>query len=352
VLGLVAAVVFATSLDALPGTPRAFGTNWDAEAGIGDQALQRDKGPCSGLPTAIADDHAVAGISEVCTGTGEVNGRGVTVVGFAPLSGDVGPTVLDGRAPRARDEVALGTDTLDEIHRSIGDTVRIASPEGTHAYRVVGRVILPVLSGTTDNQAIAEGALVSGPAFARISSDDASTPAVVIRWRDGADVQAARRRLASLPEGVRLFPSRRVPLEVDRLEQVDALPWVLAALLAIIGCLGLAYALATTVRSRAHELATLKTLGFRRGQVVSTVAVQATVLAGLGVLVGVPLGVLLGRLVWQRVADRAGMAGETTVSVLAVVGIAAVTVVVANLVAGVPARRAARLRPAVVLRSE
>ena len=143
-----------------------------------------------------------------------------------------------------------------------------------------------------------------------------------------------------------------MPLEVDRLEQVNALPWVLGALVAIIGCLGLAYALATMVRSRARELATLKTLGFRRGQVVSTVAVQATLLAGLGVLVGVPLGVLLGRLVWQRVANQAGMLGETKISVLAVVGIAVVTVVVANLVAGIPARRAARLRSAVVLRSD
>jgi putative ABC transport system permease protein len=127
---------------------------------------------------------------------------------------------------------------------------------------------------------------------------------------------------------------------------------VLGALLAIIGCLGLAYALVTTVRFRAQEFATLKTLGFRRGQVVSTVAVQATLLAGLGVLVGGPLGVFLGRLVWQRVAEQAGMASETTISILAVAGVAIVTVVVANLVAGIPARRAAQLRPAVVLRSE
>jgi putative ABC transport system permease protein len=352
VLGVVAAVVFATSLDALPGTPRAFGTNWDAEAGVGDQALQRHAGPCSGLSTAIARDPAVAGVSEVCSGTGEVNGRGITVFGFARLSGHIEPTVLEGRAPRARDEVVLGTDTLDEIHRSVGDTVRIASPEGTHVYRVVGRVVLPLLSGTSDTQAIAEGAVVTGPAFAQINRDDSSTPVVAIRWHPGADEAAARRRLAELPEGVRFFPGRRVPLEVERLEQVNALPWVLGALLAIIGCLGLAYALATTVRSRAHEFATLKTLGFRRGQVVSSVAVQATLLAGLGVLVGVPLGVLLGRLVWQRVANQAGMLGETKISVLAVVGIAAVTVVVANLVAGIPARRAARLRPAVVLRSD
>ena len=352
VLGVVAAVVFATSLDALPGEAHAFGTNWDVEAGIGDQALQRGAGPCSGLTTAIGDDPAVAGVSEVCTGTAEVNGHGITVFGFARIDGAVGPTVLDGRTPRARDEVALGTDTLDEIDRSIGDMVHIASPVGTHTYRVVGRVVLPGLSGTSDNQAIAEGATLTGPAFARISREDSSTPVVAIRWRADADVRAARRRLSSLPEGVRLFPARGAPLEVDRLEQVDALPWLLGALLAIIGCLGLGYTLATAVPVRAHDFATLKTIGFRRRQVMSAVAVQATLLAGLGVLIGVPLGVLLGRLVWQRVADQAGMAAETTVSVLAVLGIAVATVVVANVVAAIPARRAARLRPAVVLRSD
>ena len=216
----------------------------------------------------------------------------------------------------------------------------------------MGRVVLPVLAGTSDNQAIAEGATLTGPAFGQISREDSSTPVAAIRWRAGADVRAARRRLASLPEGVRLFPSRGVPLEVDRLEQVDALPWLLGALLAIIGGLGLGYALATNVHARAHELATLKTIGFSRRQVVATVAVEATLLAALGVLIGVPLGILLGRLVWQRVADQAGMVGETTVSVLAVFAVAVATIVVANLVAGIPARRAARLRPAVVLRSD
>ncbi len=351
VLGVVAAVVFATSLDALPGTPRAFGSNWDAEASLGAQALRREGGPCSGLPTAVTDDPAVAGVSEICTSSGEVNGRGITIVGFAPLRGDVGPTVLDGRAPRARDEVALGSDTLDQIHRGIGDTVRIATPQGAHRYRVVGRVVMPVLAGTTDNQAIAEGAVVAGPAIALMNTDT-STPEVAIRWKPGADVHAVQRRLRALPEGVQLFTSHRVPFEVDRLEQVDALPWVLGGLLAAIGCFGLAYALATSVRLRARELATLKTLGFRRRQVVRTVAVQATLLGGLGVLVGVPLGLLVGRFVWERVADQAGMLGETEFSVLALVAIVVLARSSPTSVALFPARRAARLRPAVVLRSE
>jgi hypothetical protein len=352
VLGVVAAVIFATNLDALPGTPRAYGSNWDAEAGIGAKALQRSAGPCSGLQTAVADDPAVAGVSEICTTTGEVNGRGVTIVGFAAVRGNVGPTVLEGRAPRSRDEVALGTDTFDQVHAALGDTVRLSAPERTRKLRVVGRVVLPVLAGTTDNQAIAEGATVTGPTLAALSGEDSSTPTIAFRWRAGVDVHAARARLRDLPEGVQVFPRGRIPLEVDRLEQVDALPWVLGGFLATVGCLGLAYALVTAVRRRARELATLKTLGFSRNQVASTVAVQATLLAGIGVLLGIPLGVLVGRLVWKEVAAAAGMLVVSTFPALAVFAIALATLVLANVVAGIPARRAAHLRPAAVLRSE
>ena len=43
------------------------------------------------------------------------------------------------------DEVALGTATLDELGKSIGDTVHGQGPDGNHNYRVVGRVVFPKL---------------------------------------------------------------------------------------------------------------------------------------------------------------------------------------------------------------
>ena len=55
---------------------------------------------------------------------------------------------------------------------------------------------------------------------------------------------------------------------------------------------------------------------------------------------------------WERVADHSGMLAVVTTPVLAIVGAALATLVVANLIAAIPARRAAGLRPAVVLRSE
>jgi hypothetical protein len=352
VVGLVAVTVVGTSIHDLPQRPRAYGFNWDANTSDGRLPRHRDAGPCTGLRTSLVDDHAIVGASEVCSVTGEVDGHAVTVFGFAPLRGHVGPTVLDGRAPRTADEAALGTATLAAVHAEIGDTVRIAGPDHTHRFRVVGRVALPSFRGTSDIQAIADGATLTGRGVASITSDDSTPPVVVLRWRRGADIRAAEARIRHRPHQVAPVFGPRIPLEVDRLEQVDTLPWLLGAFLAVIGTLGVAYALVTGVRRRARELATLKALGFRRGQVASAVAVQATLLAAAAVIVGVPLGVVVGRVVWHRIADQAGMLADTAVPAIAVVGIAVATVVVANLVAAIPARRAARLRPAVVLRSE
>jgi predicted lysophospholipase L1 biosynthesis ABC-type transport system permease subunit len=300
----------------------------------------------------LIDDRAIIGASEVCSSTSEIDGHPVTTYGFAPLRGDVQPTVLEGRAPRTAHETALATDTFRTLGVEIGDTVRIAGSNATRSFRVVGRVVLPLFKGTSDVQAIADGAAVTGPGVASIYHDDSTTPLVVLRWRPGADVHAAKQRLSARPQQIVPIFGPKIPLEVDRLQQADALPWVLGVFLALIGTLGLAYALVTGVSRRGRDLATLKTLGFRRRQVASTIAVQATLVATAGVLIGVPTGVVIGRLAWERIADQAGMLVVMSIPVLVITGIVLATLLIANLIAAIPARRAAGLQPAVVLRAE
>jgi ABC-type antimicrobial peptide transport system permease subunit len=82
------------------------------------------------------------------------------------------------------------------------------------------------------------------------------------------------------------------------------------------------------------------------------VAWQATTLAVAGLFVGVPLGIVVGRLAWSLVAGGLGVATDATVPALAVIALIPAALIVANLVAAFPARSAARTRPAVVLRSE
>ena len=79
---------------------------------------------------------------------------------------------------------------------------------------------------------------------------------------------------------------------------------------------------------------------------------QATTLAVVGLVVGVPLGVALGRVTWRLVADATPMVYVEPLAVVALLVVAPAALVVANLLAAVPGHRAARLRPAEVLRTE
>ncbi|MCJ7673127.1 MAG: FtsX-like permease family protein [Acidimicrobiia bacterium] len=357
ITGVVAVVVFAASLGTLATTPAAYGYNWDAHVYSGALARTDAAPSCNSLRTAVADDPAVAALAMTCSDSLEVDGHSVTGIAFRSLKGAVTPTVIDGRAPRAADEVALGREALDRIDAGLGDRVRIVGPDGRRTYRVVGAVVLPSFSapsGALGNaQAVAAGAVLTSAGLRSLSATEEGTDTpIVVRWKPGADLAAAQRRLAALPEGVTRPLSAIVPLEVDRLEQIDALPWVLGAFLALIGIFGVGYVLVSSVRRRGRELAVLKTLGFRRRQIGATVATQATVLGAIGLLLGMPLGVIVGRAVWKAVATGAGFASIATVPVAGLVGLVLATLVIVNLIAVVPARRAARLRPAVVLRSE
>jgi ABC-type antimicrobial peptide transport system permease subunit len=139
---------------------------------------------------------------------------------------------------------------------------------------------------------------------------------------------------------------------LDRLGQVNWLPATLAALLAMLALLAVGHAIVTSVRRRRRELAVLKALGFDRRQTGATVVWQASTLATVGLIVGIPVGLIIGRLVWHRVADSLGVSTAPTIPKLALLLTVACALAAVNLIAFLPARAAARTRPAVALRSE
>jgi ABC-type antimicrobial peptide transport system permease subunit len=86
--------------------------------------------------------------------------------------------------------------------------------------------------------------------------------------------------------------------------------------------------------------------------VARTVTVQAMTLGAMALLIGLPLGVVLGRVVWQRFADWQGIPSVPTISVWALILVGVAVLVVAGLIAIVPARVASRTAPADALRAE
>jgi ABC-type antimicrobial peptide transport system permease subunit len=158
-------------------------------------------------------------------------------------------------------------------------------------------------------------------------------------------------RLGNPTYGVAVI-SQGKPTDIVNFGRVEGTPYLLGAVLAAVSIATLAYILVSAVRRRRRDLAVLKTLGFVRRQVRATVACQATTVVSVSLLVGIPLGIAVGRWLWTRFADDLGIVTVPVVPAIAIVLTAVVALVIANVIAAAPAALAARTRPAVVLRSE
>ena len=126
----------------------------------------------------------------------------------------------------------------------------------------------------------------------------------------------------------------------------------MAGVLALVAVTALAHLLTTSVQERRRELALLGALGFVRRQLRATVAWQASVITMASLVIGVPVGVALGRSVWSAYAsglDAAAPAETRWVWLVLAVG---ASLAVANLVALLPGYWAGRTRTADVLRTQ
>ncbi len=347
ILVVVAVLVFAASLDHLVSTPSAYGWTWDTTAGD-LEAKQHGNNDCGPITTRLTREPAVSAVASVCSSSVQIDGRPVPGWGFGQLRGRIEPRVAEGRPPSTTSEVALGADTLTAAGRSVGDRVRITGPDRAGTYRIVGKVVMP---GVSDPTPLADAAVFTAAGLARLGGANGGWN-FVVRFAPGVDRASAVRRLRAIggPDGKPLAPT--VPIEVDRVQRIDGLPIVLALFVAVVALVAVGFALVTAVRRRRRDLAVLKTLGFDRRQIRMTVAWHATTVAAIGLLLGIPLGLAFGRVVWRLLANELGVAASATWPVLAIVVLVPVALLLVNLIAAFPARRAARTRPSVVLRSE
>jgi predicted lysophospholipase L1 biosynthesis ABC-type transport system permease subunit len=327
-------------------TPARYGWTWDL-VGYDVSANPPPGHDCGPIDSALTKDRVYEAVASVCTAGIDVDGRSISATGFEQLRGSVQPEIIAGRAPRGLHEVALGGDTLAALHRDVGDTVQVTAGNGKKTFRIVGQA---VLSGISDPAPIADGAAFTSAALDRIGANGGGWN-FVVTLAPGADRAAAIR--AQRKEAVLGGPIvSTLPAEIDRVHQIRGLPVVLAVFVSVIALVAVGLALVSALRRRRRELAVLKTLGFSRRQIRATVAWQASTVAAVGLVVGVPLGLLVGTYVWRQVAEELGVASDPKWPVAGIVVLAVGAFLAVNLIAAFPARRAARTRPAVVLRSE
>ena len=374
---VVATLTFASSLGTLVSHPPLYGWNWsyalDPNNDVPPQAL-RLLGHAPNVAAWTGVDYNIV----------EIDGQTVPVILGHPRA-EVSPPVLSGHGLDNNDQIVIGAATLAVLHKHVGDTVSVSygTPADAPLYVpptrlvIVGTATFPAVgfvSFVADHTSMGTGALLSEgvmpQAFQRAlqyPDPNLNGPELVfVRLRNGvstkagqADMQhiasAANRVFGADPNAggnyVTVLGVQR-PAQIVNYRSIGLTPVILAAALAAGAIVALGLTLVASVRRRRRDLALLKALGFTPRQLVAAVACQATVAAVVGIIPGIPLGIVIGRQLWTLFAHNLNAVADPTVPILSVslVGIGAL--VFANLVAALPGRTAANTPTGLALRAE
>ena len=344
VAGATAALVLTDSLHALVDRPGRWGAQWDVA--VGGFALPEEYAAGVARLDASRDVAAHLGLA---TGDAMVKGHNVEIVAFDGESRDLRAPLLEGTFP-VDGEVALGRLTAERLGAHIGDDIALVLEAGADPVRVkVSGIAL--MNATLMDARIEPGVGVLSPiSLARSVNGQAVPQVLLVRLRRGVD------RTAALARFERAFPhtvqTPVVPNNIHNLVELQPLLLVLVGLVGVLALGTLAHGLTVLLRRRRRDLAVLRALGLLPRQVAATVASSALTLVLVGLTLGVPLGLGLGRWGWRLVNRSIGLDGNASLPVVALATLVAGVLALVLALAAVPGVRAARQRPAGLLRTE
>jgi hypothetical protein len=353
VLGVVAALTFASGVTDASSNPARFGQVFEVESFLGFNG--EDFVPTEEILELMAADPDVVAINDTRQSVAESGSVDLSVFSFDPIREPLDVVVTEGRFPASADEITLAPTSADDLGVRIGDTVELVGNAGDGRYTVSGIAFVP----TGPHNDYDSGAWVGRATYDQLF-DGFKFHTAELALREGADPDDVAGRLGLAVATALDDPSLaseavtvlRPPSRLAELEQVRRLPLFLAAFLAVLAVGAVGHALATAVRRRRHDLAVLRALGVTRWQCRAMVVTQASILALFGLLVGVPVGMALGRTLWRTVAESTPVAYVTPMAVWLLILIGPVALLLANLLAAWPSQRAASIRVGHVLRAE
>jgi hypothetical protein len=353
VAGVVGVLVFDGGIDDAISNPERIGQTSQANSFVGFGGVDYD--PKGQVRKVIEDLGYVDQVLDTHVQVAS-DPEGTTSINIYSHDGEFPTVVLRGRMPETADEVALAPKSLETLGADVGDTIQLKGSGRPRPMTVVGEALMPQTGATNDYN---DGGWVSEEGYGQLFSDfnfrillmsveeSARTPDLPARML--ADVDKAIPGIAD--QGFTVDPPDLGDVHAT-LQRTRTLPRWLGLFLALLACGALGHALVLAVRRRSGEIAVLRSLGMTPGQSRGVVATQATVMMLVGVAFGVPLGLAFGRTLWRAVARYTPLEYVPPTALASLLLVALVALVAANLIAAVPARRAARLRVSSILRTE
>lgn len=207
--------------------------------------------------------------------------------------------VVDGREPRAG-EVVLSEPLARDERLGVGDTIRLAAEldvslgraRQTRPYHVAG--IADFLYDFEGQRSLA----MPITDVQRATDRPAEVSLFGVAAEAGVDDDALADRIAATVPEVSTYSTSELMVEMDkRLLYFQQLATILGSVALVVTALLVSTIITIGVRERFGEIATLRAIGVGRGRVLLAIVTEGLVLAGIGCLAGLPLGLwMAGRL--------------------------------------------------------
>jgi len=359
VVALCGTTVFGASLSHLTATPELYGEGFQLNF------TDYTPAPDPTLVRSLEHDRAVTAITQGVVTQISINNLGLPAVAATAIRGRPVFTTVAGQFPSQDGQIGLGGTTMRQVGAHLGSIVHVTAslPSGGRRavpFRVVSQISFPVLGGIVS---LGTGAALTIAGYEdilcpqtrnkatcqRAALEQTSGGGLLVRVVSGSRGQAAISHYLDRYQSITALPI--APSSLVNFGEAVNFPLIFGAMMALFGAATLVHLLVVSVARRRREAGLLKALGFVKGQIASAVAWQATTLALVGIVIGTPIGLVLGRFVWKVFASNLGVVPVSVVPVWLIVGLVAGVIVVANLLAIAPALAAARTNPALLLRT-
>ena len=365
IAALMVAVGMLVALTVMVGSFRHTVERWITQTLRGDLYVEpvghRASQHATALPVALVSAaRALPGVRAVDT----YRGSRVTLDG--KLAQIVG---IEFAVQRTYGQLAFvgGANARDVLERAVrnGGVIVTESFAHRHHVRAGDRVRLPAAQGPVelavegvfyDYSTDAGAVLMDRALYARLWRDD-RTESLALYLDPGASVQGVREaflRLAGPDRWLHVTPNQELRRRVLKVfDETFRITWVLQAIAVLVSMLGVVSTLTTLVLQRGRELATLRAVGARAGQVRALVLAESALLGVAGSALGCVAGLLLA-LVLVHVINRQffGWSIELVLEPGVFVGSVALMTATATLAGLLPARLATSTGVASALRTE
>ena len=300
-----------------------------------------------GLPHVTAASPTVAGAAFALRGLAN---RSVALRGIEPSSFrriiDMSPRMTSGEFRVDGTNAVLGVELASDLGVSVGDKVRLETP--------AGRADVFLVAGTFD-----VGNKDLNARWVFVSLRAAQT---LLDLAGGISTIELKVDEIFLAERVAEEVTARTGLQADSwmklnqqllvgLKSQSASSWMIQFFVIVAVALGIASVLVVSVIQKSREIGILKAMGTRTAQIVRIFLVQGAILGLAGSLVGIAIGVGLSYFFASLATNPDGSPTfPVNVSTGLVLAAAAIATLTGLLAAVAPARRAASLDPADVIR--